>query len=130
MKFQHFSDTFFFFLNYHLLRGPVSSSPTTMEPATTTEPAAYRRLASLLIVSCIAASWVAVESLVPARYDGFVYRGEGEGEREVDLAESVVVEAFFDPICPDSRDAWPPLERALRHYSGRVSLIVHPFALP
>lgn len=43
------------------------------------------------------------------------------------------MEAFFDPVCPDSRDAWPPLKQALKHYSsnGRsISLIVHPFALP
>lgn len=61
---------------------------------------------------------------IPAKIDGFVYRGAPV------WGHSVVVEAFFDPLCPDSRDSWPPLKKALRHYSDRLSVVVHPFALP
>eukprot|EP00268_Persea_americana_P051209 TRINITY_DN5635_c0_g1_i4.p1 TRINITY_DN5635_c0_g1~~TRINITY_DN5635_c0_g1_i4.p1 ORF type:complete len:284 (+),score=37.50 TRINITY_DN5635_c0_g1_i4:32-883(+) len=63
---------------------------------------------------------------IPPRYDGFVYR-KSQG------TESIVVEAFFDPLCPDSRDAWPPLKQALTYYASNrcsLSLIVHPFPLP
>ncbi|XXG61901.1 hypothetical protein AAC387_Pa05g0391 [Persea americana] len=63
---------------------------------------------------------------IPPKYDGFVYR-KSHG------TESIVVEAFFDPLCPDSRDAWPPLKQALTYYvSNRcsLSLIAHPFPLP
>ncbi|RWR85078.1 aspartyl protease family protein 1-like protein [Cinnamomum micranthum f. kanehirae] len=63
---------------------------------------------------------------IPPRYDGFVYR-KSQG------TESIVVEAFFDPLCPDSRDAWPPLKQALTYYACNrysLSLIVHPFPLP
>ncbi|KAK1321781.1 hypothetical protein QJS10_CPA03g02316 [Acorus calamus] len=65
---------------------------------------------------------VNAQSSIPARYDGFVYGRAKE--------DSIVIEAFFDPICPDSRDSWPPLKRVIEDYSPHVSLIVHPFALP
>ncbi|XP_057974270.1 uncharacterized protein LOC131162122 [Malania oleifera] len=61
---------------------------------------------------------------IPAKYDGFVYKNG------VFSPDAVMIEAFFDPLCPDSRDAWPPLKRALEYYGHAVSLLVHPFALP
>lgn len=61
---------------------------------------------------------------IPAKIDGFVY------ERAPVWGDSVVVEAFFDPLCPDSRDSWPPFKKALKHYSSHLSLVVHPFPLP
>ena len=62
--------------------------------------------------------------LIPAKFDGFVYNTTGTSP------DSIVIEAFFDPVCPDSRDDWLPLKRVLAYYAGRVSLIVHPFPLP
>nr|GLL48428.1 uncharacterized protein LOC109170243 [Ipomoea trifida] len=61
---------------------------------------------------------------IPTRQDGFWY------EERVAGVDSVLIEAFFDPVCPDSRDSWPPLKQALSNYGSRVSLVVHPFALP
>lgn len=61
---------------------------------------------------------------IPPKIDGFVYK-----EAPV-WGQSVVVEAFFDPMCPDSRDSWPSLKKALKHYSSRLSLVVHSFPLP
>ncbi|XP_072966245.1 uncharacterized protein [Typha angustifolia] len=61
---------------------------------------------------------------IPAKYDGFVYK-EAES-----LKDSILIEAFFDPLCPDSRDSWPPLKKLVEQFSPRVSLIVHPFPLP
>lgn len=63
---------------------------------------------------------------IPAKYDGFMY---GKATDQV-WGDSVMVEAFLDPMCPDSRDSWPPLKQAVQYYSSRVSLIVHPFPLP
>ncbi|KAI3918454.1 hypothetical protein MKX01_041774 [Papaver californicum] len=60
----------------------------------------------------------------PAKFDGFVYNKAVQGEG------TIAIEGFFDPVCPDSRDAWAPLKSALQHYGSRVSLIVHPFPLP
>ncbi|XP_044509971.1 uncharacterized protein LOC123228607 [Mangifera indica] len=67
---------------------------------------------------------VQAQSLPPAKYDGFVYKSY-----PVD-ADTIIVEAFFDPVCPDSRDSWPTLKEALEHYGPRVSLVVHLLPLP
>ncbi|KAK8596609.1 hypothetical protein V6N12_065092 [Hibiscus sabdariffa] len=64
------------------------------------------------------------QSLPPAKYDGFLYTNN-----RVD-SDTILIEAFFDPVCPDSRDSWPPLKQAIHHYGSRVSLIVHLLPLP
>ncbi|CAI9117032.1 OLC1v1018343C1 [Oldenlandia corymbosa var. corymbosa] len=63
---------------------------------------------------------------IPAKMDGFWYLNR----RPVTEKESVVIEAFFDPVCPDTRDAWQPLKQAVHHYGPRVTLVVHTFSLP
>jgi hypothetical protein len=63
-------------------------------------------------------------SSVPSKFDGFAYDGSGPWK------DSILIEAFFDPLCSDSRDSWPPLKKAVEQFSPRVSLIVHPFPLP
>ncbi|PIA55421.1 hypothetical protein AQUCO_00700009v1 [Aquilegia coerulea] len=63
---------------------------------------------------------------IPAKFDGFEYKHYGKSSKD----NTIMIEAFFDPVCPDSRDAWPPLKKALQHYGSRLSLIVHPFPLP
>lgn len=76
----------------------------------------------LVLSPCI---WVADAQLpIPSRFDGFVYTNSQASP------DSIFIEAFFDPVCPDSRDAWPPLKQLLDHYGSRLSLVVHPFALP
>ncbi|XP_076955184.1 uncharacterized protein LOC143629926 [Bidens hawaiensis] len=78
----------------------------------------------LLILTCMLVL-VSSQSLIPPKYDGFVYK-----KRAASTA-TVFIEAYFDPVCPDSRDSWPPLKQAVDYYgSGLVSLIVHPFPLP
>ncbi|KAG5542474.1 hypothetical protein RHGRI_022122 [Rhododendron griersonianum] len=70
--------------------------------------------------------FVNAQALIPpARFDGFVYKN-----RLSTGMDSIIIEAFLDPVCPDSRDSWPPLKRAVDYYGSRVSLVVHPFALP
>ncbi|XP_051139128.1 uncharacterized protein LOC127256936 [Andrographis paniculata] len=59
----------------------------------------------------------------PATPDGFWYGAAA-------VKDTAVIEAFFDPVCPDSRDSWPPLKKAVREYGSRVSLVVHTFPLP
>ncbi|KAE8713480.1 Pentatricopeptide repeat (PPR) superfamily protein [Hibiscus syriacus] len=67
---------------------------------------------------------VKAQTLPPAKYDGFLYTNH-----PVD-SDTILIEAFFDPVCPDSRDSWPPLKQAIHHYGSRVSLIVHLLPLP
>ncbi|XWS14426.1 hypothetical protein CRYUN_Cryun35bG0008500 [Craigia yunnanensis] len=67
---------------------------------------------------------VKAQSLPPAKYDGFVYTND-----QVD-SDTIKIEAFFDPVCPDSRDSWPPLKQAIQHYGSHVLLVVHLLPLP
>ncbi|KAM1803863.1 hypothetical protein ACFX12_029793 [Malus domestica] len=49
------------------------------------------------------------QSLPSSKYDGFLYR-----HHRVD-SDSILIEAFFNPVCLDSRDASPQTSRrALR----------------
>lgn len=64
------------------------------------------------------------QSLPPSKYDGFWY-----GHHRVDL-DSILIEAFFDPVCPDSRDSWAPLKQAVEYYAPRVSVVIHLLPLP
>ncbi|RAL40409.1 hypothetical protein DM860_006479 [Cuscuta australis] len=61
---------------------------------------------------------------IPAKQIGFWFENRTAG------TDSVLIEGFMDPVCPDSRDSWPPLRQALHHYGSRISLAVYPFPLP
>lgn len=74
--------------------------------------------------SCFLFNGSLAQIKIPAKFDGFAYK-----DVDLKMEKSIMVEAFFDPLCPDSRDAWPPLKQALDHYS-QVYLTVHPFPLP
>ncbi|KAK9113978.1 hypothetical protein Syun_020775 [Stephania yunnanensis] len=77
----------------------------------------------LLVLTLCAQSLHAIS--IPPKFDGFVY-----GNRPAFDPDAIIIEAFMDPVCPDSRDSWRPLKRALQHYGSRLLLIVHPFPLP
>ncbi|WOG97747.1 hypothetical protein DCAR_0417088 [Daucus carota subsp. sativus] len=82
-------------------------------------------LVHILIFIQIAPLIVKAQTLIPSKYDGFVYKN-----RPV-TTDSIIIEAFLDPVCIDSKDSWPPLKQAIHHYpSGSISLIVHTFPLP
>ncbi|KAF6998969.1 hypothetical protein CFC21_015044 [Triticum aestivum] len=82
----------------------------------------------VLVAVVIAAGRCGAQVPVPARTNGFVYGGQAWAPA---WGEAVVVEAFFDPLCPDSRDAWPPLRRAADHFGARrVAVVIHLFPLP
>ncbi|XP_073127828.1 uncharacterized protein [Henckelia pumila] len=82
------------------------------------------RLRFLCFFLLLIFSPIRCQAQIPAEHDGFWY-----GKRP-DRAESVVVEAFFDPVCPDSRDSWPPLKKVVQYYGSRVTLVAHTFPLP
>ncbi|KAL9238132.1 hypothetical protein vseg_012602 [Gypsophila vaccaria] len=78
-----------------------------------------------LLFSLVISKWGVGAQSIAARFDGFVYGATHEFN-----PNNILIEAFFDPVCPDSRDAWPPLKQALLHYGSRLSLTLHPFPLP
>ncbi|KAL3641024.1 hypothetical protein CASFOL_015992 [Castilleja foliolosa] len=64
-------------------------------------------------------------SFVPSKVDGFWYGGKRAEEGRVRI------EAFLDPVCPDSRDSWEPLKQAFNNYgSSVVELVVYLLPLP
>ncbi|WCJ35046.1 Alba DNA/RNA-binding protein [Euphorbia peplus] len=79
----------------------------------------------VLILFSVSLNLSLAQSLLPpAKYDGFLYK-----VGEVD-SDSILIEAFFDPVCPDSRDTWPALKQVIHHYGSRASLILHLLPLP
>ncbi|XP_041018021.1 uncharacterized protein LOC121260257 [Juglans microcarpa x Juglans regia] len=44
--------------------------------------------------------------------------------------DTIVIDAFLDPVCPYSRDSWPPLKQAVQHYGPRVGLTLCLFPSP
>ncbi|XP_043713540.1 uncharacterized protein LOC122662050 [Telopea speciosissima] len=81
-------------------------------------------LSALLFVFNLSIWTIHGQGSIPARIDGFVYKNHLP-----DYADTIMIEAFFDPVCQDCRDAWPTLKQILEDYGPRLSLIVHPFAL-
>lgn len=77
-----------------------------------------------LVIACLSAIRANSQTLPPARPDGFVY-----STNQVN-SDTIIIEAFLDPVCPDSRDAWWPLKKALEHYGSRLWLVVHLLPLP
>ena len=60
----------------------------------------------------------------PAKFDGFVYKNGPIN------SDTIVIDAFLDPVCPYSRDSWPALKYAVESYGPSVGLMVHLFPLP
>ncbi|KAK4600068.1 hypothetical protein RGQ29_009936 [Quercus rubra] len=67
---------------------------------------------------------VGAQTLPPARTDGFVYKNHRVN------SDTIIIEAFYDPVCPDSRDSWPPLKKALHYFGSHTWLVVHLLPLP
>ncbi|KAK7351772.1 hypothetical protein VNO77_11462 [Canavalia gladiata] len=77
----------------------------------------------LLVLLLFFFTGAAADYIPPSRLDGFVYKNRFD-------FDSVLIEAFYDPVCPDSRDSWPPLKQALHYYGSRVSFLLHLLPLP
>ncbi|KAI4388486.1 hypothetical protein MLD38_000809 [Melastoma candidum] len=91
-----------------------------------TRTSAVLTLAFLSFSSVIALHYLTsrARASAPAKAYGFVYSDHAVH------SDTIKIEAFFDPICPDSAGAWGPLKEALDYYGTRVWLVVHLFPLP
>lgn len=74
----------------------------------------------ILVFSCVPSLSIPI----PAVYDGFVFNSSSSS------SSSVLFEAFIDPLCSDSADAWPVVKRVVEYYHDDLTFIVHPFPLP
>lgn len=83
------------------------------------------RTALLFAALLVGTSVQAQQLLPPSRRDGFVY----PPGRKIE-PDTILIEAYFDPVCPDCGDAWEPLKLAVDHYGSRVALVLHLMPLP
>ena len=68
---------------------------------------------------------------IPSRYDGFVFRPSSSSASSSSFSSAtVLLEAFFDPLCSDTADVWPVVKEVAEYYTDNLTLIVHPFPLP
>ncbi|XP_065625705.1 uncharacterized protein LOC112000004 [Quercus suber] len=58
---------------------------------------------------------VGAQTLPPARTDGFVYKNHRVN------SDTIIIEAFYDPVCPDSRDSRSALNVIIDLLSGNCS---------
>jgi len=66
--------------------------------------------------------FVAGQVPIPNRPDGFPLGGAA--------GAPIVLESFFDLLCPDSRAAWPVIQQVVQHYASNLHFRLHTFPLP
>lgn len=96
-----------------------------VERKSVSERIMIRSLLLFLLVVFVIGERVQAQLVPPVKQDGFFYQPGRRFDQD-----TILIEAFFDPVCPDSRDSWPPLKQALHHYGSRVALLLHLLPLP
>lgn len=59
---------------------------------------------------------------IPRRPDGFAMGGPADSP--------IVLEVFFDLLCPDCAATWPTMKSVVRAYGNNLHFIMHTFPLP
>eukprot|EP00118_Oscarella_pearsei_P025830 m.308862 g.308862 ORF g.308862 m.308862 type:complete len:209 (+) comp44967_c0_seq1:835-1461(+) len=73
-----------------------------------------------ILFSVCLASAVLSQTSVPSRPTGY-YLQQGS---------TIVLEAFYDLLCPDSKASWPVLQQLMEHFKAELTVILHLFPLP
>ena len=79
---------------------------------------------SILLALCAFASLTIAQLPIPNRPDGYALSPAAPA------TAPVVLEAFFDVLCPDSKAAWPIVQQVLSTYPDTVYFLLHTFPLP
>ena len=82
------------------------------------------KLLSLLLLLCAVAFVAVAQVPIPNRPDGYAL------SLTAPATAPVVLEAFFDLLCPFSADAWPTVKQVLSYYPSSVYFLLHTFPLP
>jgi hypothetical protein len=64
---------------------------------------------------------VVSQTPIPNRPDGYMYGS---------TSSPVILEAFYDLLCPDSAASWPTIQQVVGNYEGQLGFIFHTFPLP
>lgn len=59
---------------------------------------------------------------IPSRPDGYGVGGPADAH--------VVVEMFFDPLCPGCKASWPTVLQLIQAYGNKIHVRIHTFPLP
>ena len=59
---------------------------------------------------------------IPSRPDGYGVGGPADAH--------VVVEMFFDPLCPGCKASWPTVLQVIKAYGTKIHFRIHTFPLP
>jgi len=65
---------------------------------------------------------VNAQTPIPPRYDGFAFGGPSSAP--------ILLEGFFDVLCPDCAAGWPTINKVIAHYGNQLNFIMHTFPLP
>ena len=85
---------------------------------------ANMKVAFLVVILCALASLGCAQVPIPNRPDGYAL------SLTAPATAPVVLEAFFDLLCPDSKAAWPTVKQVLSAYPDTVYFLLHTFPLP
>ncbi|CAF1339484.1 unnamed protein product [Adineta steineri] len=75
-----------------------------------------------LILTVMYAGFISAQVPIPSRPDGYGVGGPADAH--------VVVDMFFDPLCPGCKASWPTLLQLIQTYTTRIHVRIHTFPLP
>jgi len=78
------------------------------------------KLSIVVLILCVVA--VSAQTPIPPRYDGFAFGGPPSAP--------ILLEGFFDVLCPDCAAGWPTINKVIDHYGPQLNFIMHTFPLP
>ncbi|XP_065843149.1 uncharacterized protein [Oscarella lobularis] len=75
---------------------------------------------AMLLVALAFVPIIASQTHVPARPTGYTLQ----------QGSTIVLEAYYDLLCPDSKASWPTLQKLMTQYKSQLTVILHLFPLP
>lgn len=75
-----------------------------------------------IILSVVYAGLISAQAPIPTRPDGYGVGGPADAH--------VVIEMFFDPLCPGCKASWPTVLQVIQAYGARIHFRIHTFPLP
>ncbi|CAF3323111.1 unnamed protein product [Rotaria socialis] len=81
-----------------------------------------QRVTIALIFVAVHVSFASAQAPIPSRPDGYGVGGPADSH--------VVVEMFFDPLCPGCKASWPTVLQVIQAYGTRIHVRIHTFPLP
>ena len=82
------------------------------------------KLLSTLVVLCTLAFVAYAQVPIPSRPDGYALSPHAQP------SAPIVLEAFYDLLCPDSKASWPVVKQVLAAYPTQLYFLMHTFPLP